>query len=518
MILLVLFCATLALIALRRLYQKKSAYSILPFPPGPEGLPLIGLWKLPSDKPWLTYGGDWAKKYGDMIFFKSFMSSFLVLNSAKRVRDIMDQRSSRYSSRPHLVMIMELMGWEDNFALMPYGSRWRRRRRAFHESFHSGVISQYQSSQTREVQTFLHNLLGTPQHFKSHIRFMFGATILDIIYGIKVMDWKNVYLTATEESVAGAVTAVTPGSFLVDVIPALKYVPSWFPGAGFKRFAEYQKRLYQFTTLDTFKYVKESIANGTARPSVVGNTLQHLSEDMPDDARREEEAIVRQMAIVAYSAGIDTSSAATLTFFCAMAMYPDVQKKAQMEIDAVVGHDRLPSLEDRDSLHYVNAIVKEITRWLPTAPLGLPHQSTEDDVYDGYFIPKGTVIIGNIWSIMRDPEMFPEPEEFRPERFLKNGKFCLSSALDPQTVVFGFGRRICPGRFLSDSLLYLTVASVLATFDILPPVDEHGHLVNLSIETTGGLVAHPIADKYSIKPRSEVAACVIQAALAQHNG
>ncbi|PFH46822.1 hypothetical protein AMATHDRAFT_7363 [Amanita thiersii Skay4041] len=487
MLLLTLICVVPALILLRRLHQKKSAY--LPFPPGPKGLPLIGVWNLPSHKPWLAYSGEWAKKYGDMIFFKSFGSPFLVLNSAKIVKDILDERSSRYSSRPHMVMIMELMGWEDNFGLMPYGPWWRRRRRAFHENFHSGVISQYRPSQIREVHIFLHNLLATPQDLRSHVRFMFGATILDIIYGIRAMDWENIYLAKTEESVAGAVLAINPGSFLVDVIPALKYIPSWFPGAGFKRFGEYQKKLYEFTTFDTFKYTKEAMANGTARPSVVGNMLQRLPEDVSDEARNEEEAVIREMAIVAYSAGIDTSSAVTLTLFCAMAMYPDVQKKAQMEIDAVVGHERLPSFEDRQSLHYVNAIVKELTRWLPVAPLGLPHVSTEDDVYEGFFIPKGTVIMGNIWAIMRDPEVFPEPEEFRPERFIKDGKFSLNSALDPQAVVFGFGRRICPGRFLSDSLLYLTVASVLATFDILPPFDEHDHPVKLSIETTSGLVA-----------------------------
>lgn len=80
-----------------------------------------------------------------------------------------------------------------------------------------------------------------------------------------------------------------------------------------------------------------------------------------------------------------------------MTLYPDVQKKAQEEVDRVVGSGRLPTMEDRGNLPYIEAIVNEVLRWHPVAPMGLPHTSTEDDICEGYLIPKGSMILANIW-------------------------------------------------------------------------------------------------------------------------
>ena len=84
-----------------------------------------------------------------------------------------------------------------------------------------------------------------------------------------------------------------------------------------------------------------------------------------------------------------------------MSLYPEVQKKAQAELDAVVGHDRLPDFEDRDSLVYVSAIIMECLRWFNVAPLGLSHSTIDDDEYEGYFIPAGTNIMANVWCVLR---------------------------------------------------------------------------------------------------------------------
>lgn len=145
------------------------------------------------------------------------------------------------------------------------------------------------------------------------------------------------------------------------------------------------------------------------------------------------------------------------SFFMAMACFPEVQTKARTELDAVVGPSRLPTFEDRDSLPYIAAVAKESMRWQPVAPVGLPHVSLEDDEYKGYFIPAGSSVIANLWyadpcssmdpdahtvnrAFSRDPRVYPEPETFNPDRFLKDGK--LDPAVqDPKTFVFGYGRR-----------------------------------------------------------------------------
>ncbi|PSR93709.1 hypothetical protein PHLCEN_2v4604 [Hermanssonia centrifuga] len=123
-----------------------------------------------------------------------------------------------------------------------------------------------------------------------------------------------------------------------------------------------------------------------------------------------------------------------------MAMYPDAQKKAQAELDRVLGSGRLPTFEDRDSLPYVEAIILESIRWMPAVPLGVSHRIFVEDEYKGYRIPKGTTIIPNAWAMLHNPDDFPSPEEFNPDRFIKNGSLDVK-VQDPSTIAFGFGRR-----------------------------------------------------------------------------
>ena len=126
-----------------------------------------------------------------------------------------------------------------------------------------------------------------------------------------------------------------------------------------------------------------------------------------------------------------------------MVLHPTEQKKAQAELDAVVGTDRLPEFSDEDSLPYVTAVLKETLRWLPVAPQAIAHCTNADDEYNGYFIPKGTTVIGNSWAILHDEERYPEPFKYVPERFLKDGKIN-PQVLDPEVAAFGFGRRFVP--------------------------------------------------------------------------
>ena len=127
-------------------------------------------------------------------------------------------------------------------------------------------------------------------------------------------------------------------------------------------------------------------------------------------------------------------------FFLAMVLNPEVMRKAQEELDRVVGKGRLPEFSDRGDLPYIDAVVKELLRWNPPIPLGSPRRVTQDDVYRGYFIPAGATVIENIWAIFRDPELYPDPEAFNPDRFFKDGEID-PSVSDPIDTVFGAARR-----------------------------------------------------------------------------
>ncbi|OAX35253.1 cytochrome P450 [Rhizopogon vinicolor AM-OR11-026] len=190
-----------------------------------------------------------------------------------------------------------------------------------------------------------------------------------------------------------------------------------------------------------------------------------------------------------------------------MTLFPDVQKKAQAEIDAVVGPDRLPSFADRDSLPYVEALTKEVLRWNAVVPTGVPHRVMEDDIHDGYYIPKGSLIIPNIWFMLNDPRTYSNPSEFNPERFLANdGK---GPEIEPRTICFGFGRRICPGLHLADASVWLSAAMSLAVFDVSKVV-ENGVEIKPEFDSTSGTISHPKPFKCSIKPRSAKALALIQ--------
>lgn len=170
-----------------------------------------------------------------------------------------------------------------------------------------------------------------------------------------------------------------------------------------------------------------------------------------------------------------------------MIKYPEVQRKAQAEIDNVVGNKRLPDFQDEPNLPYLTALVKELYRWRVVTPLATPHCLIADDVYRGYHLPKGSIVVSNLYAIMHDSVTFPEPEVFRPERYL-----------DPATRssdgVFGYGGRICPGKYLTRSNTWLALATILATSNIASPTDENGRPVDPDdVSATSGVVSYVLS-------------------------
>jgi len=331
---------------------------------------------------------------------------------------------------------------------------------------------------------------------------------VDIAYGIKVQESDDHYISLAEDVISRANEVAVPGAYLVDLFPILTYVPSWFPGAGFQKKAAHMRKLHESLVEKPFGYVQEQLKIGRAAPSIAATLIERLPDE--DDSQRPiEEEVAHDVTAFSYVAGADTTTSTVQTLFLAMVLYPEVQKKAQAEIDAVVGPHRLPDFEDRPSLPYINAIVKELLRWHLALPLSIPHMATNDDEYDGYYIPKGTVVIGSGWSILHDPNIFKKPMEFQPERYLKDGKLN-PDVMDQDSVVFGYGRRICPGRFLSDNSLFLIVSCSLAVYDIKPPVDDQGIAIKIEPEYSNGLLSHPLPFKCIITPRTPTAEALVR--------
>ncbi|CAE6423487.1 unnamed protein product [Rhizoctonia solani] len=212
-----------------------------------------------------------------------------------------------------------------------------------------------------------------------------------------------------------------------------------------------------------------------------------LSEEAADDH-------VKQILITLVGAGIETTVNTLMMFFLAMVLYPEAQKKAQDELDYVLGGTRLPSFDDRTRLGCVERIVQETLRWAPVAGLALPHTCYQDDTYKGYHIPKGAIIMGNVWAITRDETVYKNPEAFDPDRFL--------NPATPPSPVFGWGRRRCPGIHFAQSSLFITIASILATFNIEVARDKDGKQIPPSGKMINSLILAPEEFMLKLTPRS----------------
>jgi cytochrome P450 len=184
--------------------------------------------------------------------------------------------------------------------------------------------------------------------------------------------------------------------------------------------------------------------------------------------------------------GSESTSSMMAWWTLAMLAYPETQARAHAELDAVVGRGRLPTFADYPDLRYIRAMVKELLRWRPVAPLALPHQSTEDDWYEGMFIPKGTICLANVWHINHDPEIYGEnAAHFEPARYLDaNGDLVPgpSGTKEEGHVSYGFGRRECPGRHVANNSLFIDIAIVLWAMKIERKKDLSGQLIPLDVD------------------------------------
>ncbi|XP_006456158.1 hypothetical protein AGABI2DRAFT_77179 [Agaricus bisporus var. bisporus H97] len=357
-------------------------------------------------------------------------------------------------------------------------------------------------AQLKSIRKFIRNLMDSPDELNNWILSSTSSSVMKIVYGLST-ELADPYVDNATKALDGLNEAAIPGKFLVDFFPIMKYIPSWFPGAGWKRLAHYWKGINSDVRLKPYNFVKDQMEQGNVTPSICRTMIDSLPDSAsPDRSTKEDVAI--DVCAISFLGDLSAARA----FFMAMVLYPEVQKKAQAELDRVLD-GRLPEPDDYSSLPYVNAMVKETLRWQPVAPLSIPHMTTDADEYNGYYIPKGTLVLGNGWTLLHDPEVYKDPEDYNPDRFLKDGKLD-DSVRDPSIAVFGYGRRVCPGRYFGLNALFLMIAHTLAVFDIKPALDENGKEIEFKADVTGGVISHPVPFQCRIVPRSKAAIDLIR--------
>ncbi|KAG1807773.1 CyP450 monooxygenase [Suillus subaureus] len=449
----------------------------LPLPPGPRSLPFIGnIGDIDVVHPWRTYS-EWKDKYGPIVSCRLIGQTVVIINSEKIARQLLDQRSAIYSDRPA-------------GPFLPYGDTLRLHRRLFHQALRADAADSYRDLYLDKARQLLSNLLNSPEAFEKHLFLYTASIIMSVTYGHDKVSWDAPPIKSVAELVELINVGLVPErSAILTAFPILTRLPAWFPGASFQRIAQRTRKLALESMNEPFEYVKRNMAAGNAPKSLVSDLLTEMDEGkeaFPEQA-------VKQIALTVFVGYSSTLS----SFILAMVLHPEAQRLAQQEIDSVVGVDRLPDFYDRPSLKYVEAVFREAIRWHVVAPLGIPHATSSDDVFGGYFIPKGSLILPNIWYV----EGHDDPDIFKPERH-----FASDGTLLPDTIaakpMWGFGRRGCPGRFIAEAATWSAVVHLLAAFRITKAKDETGKEIEVKEEFTSGVVCRPVPFQCSFVLRS----------------
>ncbi|KAJ7214442.1 cytochrome P450 [Mycena pura] len=465
-----------------RAYRRLRRSSL---PPGPSGLPIVGnIYDIPATNEWLAFM-EMSRKYdSDVIALNLMGDTMIVLNSVTAINDLLEDRSLIYSDRPPFPTLNDLVGFTWHFAFMPYGPEWKERRKVFMQQFQPSQVLLHRPAELKAGHVLLQRLLESPEKYERHLRHMAGMVILSTAYGINIQPEDDPHIAISETALHAMACTGNRGSFWVDSFPILKYVPEFLPGSGFKQKAREWARAVTAMPKVPYEFVKRSRAAGMANSSIASRVLDDIEESGANQDEREK--VLEDVLAACYAAGADTTVSALASFILAMTMFPEIQKKAQAAVDEVVGPNRLPDFED--NIPYVDAVARELLRWRPVFPLSVPHAVTADDVYKGYHIPAGAVVVGNSWAVLHDEKIYgPNTDRFIPERWLTESGEINKAIREPDTA-FGFGRRICPGKDMAQWSLWICVASILAAFNITKGVDENGVPLEPSGEYTSGLL------------------------------
>ncbi|KAK6996045.1 cytochrome P450, partial [Favolaschia claudopus] len=423
------------------------------YPPGPRPslIPLVGnLFDIPKTQQWKTFS-DWGEQYGDLVMIQLMGKKICIINTYKAAQALLTVKSSIYSDRPAMPMVNELQSYA-------------RQRKLFDMGFSARNTSRYHGIINVSLEIFLHPPYTLVTYLPAGVRSPFEPSNGWLGYSIVEDD---PFVRIAQQAQLAMVSAARPGAYLVDLFPVLKYIPEWLPGASFQKVAREGRELSKKLQTEPFAWAISQFRKGEAKPSFFKALMDSERRTEQDS---EHDTDIRAVTAVMYATAADTIFSSVLTFILAMLHAPEAQKAAQDELDRVISH-RLPGLDDRTQLPYLNALVKEALRWELVIPLGVPHRLMKDDasqlfvpqVYNGYVIPAGTTIIANQWGMAHDPGTYDQPYEFRPERFLGN-----HGLPDPASIAFGWGKRACPGRYLAEDALFLFAAMTLTCFTISP--------------------------------------------------
>ncbi|EIW77877.1 cytochrome P450 [Coniophora puteana RWD-64-598 SS2] len=435
-------------------HKRTNALSMPPSPPSNHWL-----WGhvLPKEYPFLQID-KWIAEYGPVITLRTGFTKHVQIGRQQALIDIMERQGTVLADRPHAISTSELFAQGASIGFVPAGERIKSMRRALHTYLAPRAAEHYEPLITVHARAFILDLLDNPYDFQEHAKTFSSSLVLQVAYG------KDTLTRASDPSVQQVQDqnerlrlVMSPGAYLVDTIPMLKYLP-WYARRlkdGFKK----DKELFE-SHLDD---IETKMNNGDPNPSFARHLLEH----------EEQYQLSRiDMAFLAgalFSAGSDTTATGICGILLSLALHQEEQCMVSEEMDRIVGTERVPVFGDEDSLPILRAFIAETIRWRPIAPLALAHKTTADVYWDKYCILAGTTVQGSIWASSRDPDFYSDPEKFDIKRWLTTRAF----REDMKFLAFGYGRRACPGQHLANRSLLINTMLVVWSFHLsMSPIKD----------------------------------------------
>ncbi|QBZ53625.1 hypothetical protein PoMZ_09313 [Pyricularia oryzae] len=495
-----------------------------PFPPGPPGNLILGnLLQIPTKKACLTFQ-KWSREYGSssdglLGLRMGPWARMIVLNKHKQYRDLLEGRSTVYAGRGSVPIMEKLRVWTEpgepyvgNFASWQYNDELKRERRATHEYItRSAQVEKLLPIQDAESTQLMWDLLSFERDKKAgdtapgshHLLFFrtFGAVVLAAVYGIRGKDTTHDSHLGQFESIVKdfiqllALTAAPP----YEVFPFVDYIPEFInPWRGWiLRGKEFRVRWFRFWK--EFHDIALNSAESKTSREGDGMLLQLEGKGYSDTEKLSFGATIM-------NGGADTTAITCLTMLGAFVNNPDLQQQARAEIDAIFGEGVMPTADKLNQLPFVKACFYEAVRWRPLTPL-MTRRVRQDHEYEGFFIPKDTMVLFNIWALSHDTDVFDRPQDFMPIRYLPQCRGDLD--VKPLPVYgFGTGLRNCPGQKMAENSVMLVVAKLLWAFEISSPDGK----LDTSMETgyDDAFMLAPNPARLSFRLRSQIRGDVVQ--------
>ncbi|KAF2774451.1 cytochrome P450 [Teratosphaeria nubilosa] len=476
-------------------YKNKSSE-----PPGPSLIPWVGrIHDLPIEYMWLKFA-EWAKTYGPIYRTQMLGDYFIIISDEKIAEDLLVKRSKTYGDRPQIRSLFDpksTNGSMEYLPLMGKNEYWARQRKFTHAYLTEATNARYYGTLYHEAKRWNMRLLTDPDNFAFYLEDMAAKVSCQLT-------WDNPDLSEyCCKSAWGLLTQMSPAGPITNVITPLWDLP--FAINPWKIAERKRHDEQQAWWMDRLLTTRKLVEKGQARPSF---TRTYLEGDKTGGGRLsgdyEASSAIGMMALVA----IFTVAGPLHYFLLAMIVHPEWQKRVQEEIDEQCC-GRMPELTDMPNLPVLRACIKETMRWRPNVPTGVAHELMEDDFYNGYFIPKGSRILPLDFAMLRNETKYPDPETFRPERWLEPSWPTYHEPLSQYPSItgmtsFGWGQRACLGQSLTRDETVIACGGLLWAFNLVRKRGPDGKEIDPPLDKSNSLlIVKPDAFEMAFEPRSK---------------